>query len=227
MSHFPPLYLAISRTVNAPRRMEALRARAANKSLPDWRAARDWTLRNGSGAYGDLSQGFNTENAGTQWEKKVPVWYTHTGPKFRGERFADEVEGGPDHKGWYTDDDCSGKARGIVGRLPHGRFIAGYHNSDNDERVYFGDVYTDESEAARAADNEAESLAEVEREYSERWRAAQRLNDKAEECVERLRAYLSARNDKRTAARELAECEIASIRSIRAELANDYADIEI
>ena len=221
MSHFPPLYLTISRTVNAPRRMEALRARAANKSLPDWRAARDWTLRNGSGAYGDLSQGFNTENAGSPFEKKRAIWYTHTGPKFRGERFADEVDGGPDHTGWFTD-----KVRGIVGRLSHGRFIAGYHNSDNDERVYFGDVYTDESEAASAADSEAESLAEVEREYSERWRAAQRLNDKAEECVERLRAYLSARNDKRTAARELAECEIASIRSIREELANDYADIE-
>lgn len=226
MSHFPPLYLTISRTVNAPRRLAALRASAATKNKPDWRAARDCTLRNGADAFGDLSQGVNTENVGSPFEKKRAIWYTHTGPKFRGERFADEVEGGPDHKGWYADDDCSDKVRGIVGRLPHGRFIAGYHNSGNDERVYFGDVYTDESEAASAADSEAESLAEVEREYSERWRKARDLHDECEEAIERLRAYLVARNDQRTAARELAECEIASIRSIREELANDYADIE-
>ncbi|TKW76783.1 MAG: hypothetical protein DI543_19140 [Bradyrhizobium icense] len=183
--------------MNAPRRLAALRASAATKNKPDWRAARDWTLRNGADAFGDLSQGVNTENVGSPFEKKRAIWYTHTGPKFRGERFADEVEGGPDHKGWYADDDCSDKVRGIVGRLPHGRFIAGYHNSGNDER-----------------------------EYSERWRKARDLHDECEEAIERLRAYLVARNDQRTAARELAECEIASIRSIREELANDYADIE-
>jgi len=225
MSHFPPLYLTISRTVNAPRRLAALRARAANKSLPDWRSARDCTLRNGSGSYGDLSQGFNTENAGTQWEKKVPIWYTHTGPKFRGERFADEVEGGPNHKGWYTDDDCSDKVRGIVGRLPHGRFIAGYHNSDNDERVYFGDVYTDESEAASAADSEAESLAEVEREYSERWRAARNLSDECGTLKTDIAELVPMRHHAR-ARREL-ERAIETLREKRKELANDYADIEL
>lgn len=224
MSHFPPLYLTISRTVNAPRRLAALRARAATKNKTDWRAVRDWTFCNGAGAYGELSQGFNDSDCGPLAPKR-PVWYTHTGPKFRNERFADECDGGPDHTGWFTSDDQHAKMRGIVGRLSHGRFIAGYHSSDNDERVYFGDVYDDEREAARAADSEAERIAEDEREYNERWRAARDLADECDTLQNDVRELFPMRHHAR-ARRELAAA-VESLRSKRAELKNDYSDIEV
>jgi hypothetical protein len=112
-----------------------------------------------------------------------------------------------------------------VAGLTHGRYLAGYEDAGG-ARVYFGHAYDDEREAARAADRHAEIVAETEREYSARWRRAQMLRDECKQAEDRLRAYLAARNDKRTAARELAEMEIESLRSMRAELANDYSDIE-
>lgn len=118
-----------------------------------WRELRHYTLANYAAAHGTLDTGSNDGN---------PVWYCHTGPYFGSrESFADEMTGGPDHRGWFTDDEMQLEvARGIVARLSHGRFIAGYHWSANDERVYFPDVYTDEREAKRAADREAERFAE-------------------------------------------------------------------
>lgn len=224
MSHFPPLYLTISRNVNAPVRLAALRARAATKNKPDWRAARDWTLNNGAGAFGELSQGFNDSEYGPLGPKR-PVWYTHTGPKFRDERFCDDVDGGPDHTGWFTRDDQSAKMRGIVGRLSHGRFIAGYHSSDNDERVYFADIYTDEREAARAADSEAERVAEDEREYNERWQAARELSDKCDELKRDISELFPMRHHARARRELVAACEF--LRDKRERLKSDYSDISI
>lgn len=133
----------------------------------DWRKARSWTMKSYAAAYcHGLSQGFNGSG-----RYAAPVWYCHSGAQFRDERYADECENGPDHRGWFTDSGCFEKARGVVGRLTHGRFIAGYEWSANGERVYFSEVFTEESDAANAADGHAESFAEDAREDNERFEA--------------------------------------------------------
>lgn len=216
----------------APARLAILRRMAADSvnnanSLTrhdptDWRKARKWTLNSYGAAYcHGLLEGANDTRA---------IWYCHTGPQFRGEKFADECDGVSrliDHNGWYTNADCSEKARGIVGRLSHGRFVAGYFWDSNGERVYFGDmVYDDETDAARAADCHAESFAEVSREDSEKYEAARELESDIEDATQELGEALALRNharygeDKREAARELIE----TIRAKREELKTEYAD---
>jgi nicotinamide mononucleotide adenylyltransferase len=192
-----------------------------------WRDVRFATLRTASG----LSPGRNSNE---------PIWCCHDGEQFRNERDAhDIVRSLP--QGWYTDDERE-TAIGIVAGLPHGRFLAGYRWTSNDERVYFGEIFDDErvyfgeifddeDNAARAADGHAEAFAEVEREYSERWSAAQRLQDDIEEETERLRAlrldhsaHVVARKFNDAHERAAHDCReqvadvIATIREKRAEL---------
>ena len=72
------------------------------------------------------------------------------------------------HTGWYTDEyGDSDKIRGIVILLSHGRFLAGWSMGEGMASELAYDIYTDETEAARAADSEAEYAAEREREYQE------------------------------------------------------------
>lgn len=213
----------------APARLAILRSMAAdsvNNANPltrhdpkDWRKARNWTMGGYAAAYiHGLHAGANDTRA---------VWYCHTGPQFRGEKYADECDGvgrSIDHNGWFTDVYCSEKARGIVAQLPHGRFIAGYFWDSNGERVYFGDVYDDEKDAACAADSHAESFAEVSREESEKYEAARELESDIEEAIDELGEALALRNHarygeaKRDTARELIE----TIRAKREELKTDY-----
>jgi hypothetical protein len=219
-----PVYLRLS--IGARARLAALRK--ANPA--DWRKARSWGFHNWQAAHGaGLSRGYNGEGL-----SRTPVWYSHTGPNFRNERKADECEGGPNHNGWHTEHDGTtskdgfGLAWGIVARLPHGRFIAGYQWGDNDERVYFPEVYTEEREAARAADGHAESFAEVCREDSERFNAARELESDIEEKLDRLRECLALRNSKApcltTDYRDEAQDLIQEIRKARETLAEDFAD---
>lgn len=171
---------------SAPARLAVLRNAAAYTNAPDvnlppsmryatWREARQTTFRTLDTG---LAQGFNTENEGSPFETRRPVWYTQDQREhFRDERYADDVEdAGIDHTGWFSDADCNEKIRGIVGRLTHGRFVAGYVMTMNDERVYFAKVFDCEKEAAQYGDSEAESLAEDEKEHSERYQAAQELD---------------------------------------------------
>lgn len=117
----------------------------------DWRGARHWTLGIYEAAYcAGLDQGFNN---GTS------VWYTHQGEQFRNERDAADVAR-LSHTGWFSDSHQDETAIGIVASLTHGRFIAGYRWTSNGERVYFGDVFTDEEDAARMADEHARVFAE-------------------------------------------------------------------
>lgn len=174
-----------------------------------------------------LSPGYNVRYPNTKYERRLPVMISFAGPQFRNEEWADECEGvRMDHRGWFSDEDCSKTLRAFVYDLPHGRFGCGYADSDSGERVYYLRVFDNVRDAASFADSEAQHYAEEEQEYNTRWNKAHALRADEREAVERLRAWLPSRNDKRTAARELAQCEIASIRSIRAELLNDYADIE-
>lgn len=183
------------------------------KSWRDVRRATFGSIR-AYGCYG-LHQGFNS---------KLPIWYTHGGAQFRDERFADEVTRSIDHNGWFADVHCDNTIRGIVGRLPHGRFIAGYHESVNGERVYYHEVFDDERDAALMADEHAQVVAEVMREDSERYEAAQELQSDLEGSMDRLRECLALRNKPCFAhLREEALTLIEKIRESRETLRTDYA----
>lgn len=198
------------------------RTTAHNQNRPpstqyaSWRDARSWGFHNWASAYAAFSAG---------QQNGVPVWVTHCGEYFRDERFADECEGGPGHRGWYTNADCatyrdgSGKARGIVARLPHGRFIAGYWWGDNGERVYFPEVFTDESDAARMADSHAESWADICREDSERYDAMCEAENKVEEKLYKLQESFALRHKSRFGGFDRVRDSIEELREARKELA--------
>lgn len=228
-----PQYLDLTKKGGAPARLCILRNKAAHSNAPDstlppsrrfadWRAARTSTLLTDCDSFG---AGYNTENAGTKYEKRTPVWYTHDkAAHFRNERNVEDVEGAcVRHSGWYSDADCEETIFGIVAYLNHGRFIAGYKMTCNDERVYFAKVFDCEIEAARYADNAARQLAEQEKEYSERWRAACDLNDDCETLESDIKELIPMRHHAR-ARRELKEA-IGDLRDKRETLAEDYADI--
>ncbi len=61
--------------------------------------------------------------------------------------------------------------RGLILRLPHGRFLAGHTMGEGMASGVASTVYTDEDEARYAADEEARTVAEREREYQEQCRA--------------------------------------------------------
>lgn len=155
-----------------------------------------------------------------------PVYYTHCGQQFPREIFVDEFRddnGRPliEHTGWFANVDWSNKIRGIIVRLPHGRYLAGYFQSDNGERVYYPEIYDSEREAVYAADR----LAETEREYSERWNAARELENEISDAETRLRECLALRNNPCfTRLRIEAAYLIERIREIRESLKTEYAD---
>lgn len=179
----------------------------------DWRGARDYTLSSYAAAYcSGIHQG-------------AGQWYTHGGEQFRNERDAHDCSGGPDHTGWFCDVYHNEKAIGIVAGLSHNRFIAGYRWTSNDERVYFGEVFTDESDAARMADEHARVFAESAMEDSEKYYAAQKLEIDTEEATQRLRECLVLRHE---ACMRYVRDEIAvlleTIRSNRDILRTEYAN---
>ena len=103
-----------------------------------------------------------------------------------------------DHDGWFTDDMQDNTFRPRVWLLPHGRFLAGYDSSAWDTMQLDRAVYDDEREAWRAADGMAESDAETERDYSERWQtAASRATicGMIRECRERMAEALQGMAD--------------------------------
>lgn len=80
---------------------------------------------------------------------------------------ADGVSRSIQHKGWYCDNFQYQTIRGIVVRLPHNRFLAGWSMGEGMASCVDGDIYDDERSAALAADSLAERAAEDEREYRE------------------------------------------------------------
>lgn len=82
--------------------------------------------------------------------------------------WCDEVAGMHiSHNGWYCDRFGDQTIRGIVVRLPHGRFLAGWSMGERMASAVDGTIYTDEVEAAYAADEEARVAAEKQIEYEE------------------------------------------------------------
>lgn len=81
--------------------------------------------------------------------------------------YCDKVEGTRiDHTGWYTDPDgISDTIRGVVFRLPHNRgFIPGWTMGESMVSAIEYDIYDNEVDCARVADQMAEKVAEKERE---------------------------------------------------------------
>lgn len=181
-----------------------------------WRDCRYSGFHNARSNQCQLSPGFNGE---------TPIWYCHTGPYFNREQWADELLG-LRNTGYYADVDCCNTVRGIVVLLPHGRCLAGYYVSDNGERVYYGEVYDDKEQAAREANHYAERYAELEREHSECFHEASRLQNQLDETMARIRECLVMRNNPcfdyvRGEIHDLVE----KVRDMRETLARDYADV--
>ena len=208
------MYKYLNLKIGAAQRLGFLRnaAKRHNEKFPSgsaatWRAVRYATLTHPGG----LNPGLNGN---------TPVWYSDTGAAFRREFYARECGAG-----WYTDIGCTMKARGIVVHLPHGKFIAGYEWDANDERVYFPELFDDETEAARAADGHAESFAEDCREHDEKFHEAQNLQDVAEDIAQQLAEKLALRNNPRfPSAREDARELLTELRDLRQRLRDEFAD---
>lgn len=157
-------------TIPAPRRLAMMRKAFAEHATKyphcpetikpkSWRDIRGTTHGSIEAYCGCLDQGFNGEGFARE-----PIWYTHQGQYFRRERDAHAIVRHL-HTGWYTDEFHDDTAVGIVASLPHGRFLAGYRWTCNDERVYFSEVFDNEHDAAYMADEHARVFAEREREF--------------------------------------------------------------
>ena len=71
------------------------------------------------------------------------------------------------HTGWWFDDECDEKIRGIVVLLPHGRFMAGWSMGEGMASTIEPGIFDDIDEAARMADEHARVAADNECEYQE------------------------------------------------------------
>lgn len=121
---------------------------------------------------------FRTGSSLVQW---------HEWPAFRRVGYADEIVR-LRHRGWFVSDSTQDEvARGEVYRLPHGRFIAAVADPFNDgpAMLYLGEVFTDETEAARTADSIAETYAEEVREHDAKENERMREEEEAREAQAR------------------------------------------
>jgi hypothetical protein len=172
-------------SITAPRRLAMMRAdfNAHSVKYPNcpesakplhWKNVRGTTLGAFRDYFGTASIGWNPGPRGA----RIPVLTSFHADRLpvRDIRFADEVlPSAIEHNGWFADSEGSGDQgviRGIVARLSHGRFLSGYHWTDNGEHVLFiGQVFESEDDAARDADHKAESYAELCRDDDEKYRA--------------------------------------------------------
>lgn len=100
--------------------------------------------------------------------------------------------------GWYADAHRDSTYTGHVWQLPARdgvpQYVAGYTESDGTGYVVLEHdgrgliLYADKEDAARAGDSLAESAAERDREYDERWQEASSENDEREAAREELKA---------------------------------------
>ena len=128
------------------------------------------------------------------------------------------------HRGWFTDSDCSSKAVAVVFELPscpgfpNGRFLAGYHWTDNGEFVAWPELFKDKTEAARRADSHAERFAELAREDNARFEAMQDAESEADEAQQAAKLAIMARNVS-SEHRDIAREKIEELRAAREKLA--------
>ena len=208
------MYEYLNLRIGAARRLGFLRnaAKRHNEKFPSgsaatWRTVRYATLKHA----GDLHRGMNGD---------TPIWYAHSGAAFRREVYARKCGAG-----WYTDVDRTMKARGIVVRLPHEKFIAGYEWSANGERVYFPEIFDSETEAAHRADSHAESFADDCLEHDAKYHEAQELEYRCQKLADNLAEKLALRNNPRfPGARASARELLTDLRELRQRLRDEFAD---
>lgn len=128
--------------------------------------------------------------------------------------FADEVIR-MRHTGWFCDAHQEDKARGVVVRLPRGRFLAGYAAEYRGIYEVSVQVFSTAEDAAHDADEQARIYAEAEYEYSEVWREGAILRDVIEEKKNDVFELFSARHNKRVRS-DIRET-IADIRAFEVE----------
>jgi hypothetical protein len=128
--------------------------------------------------------------------------------------FADTVVS-THHTGWFLDSNQDEKARGVVVRLPHGRFLAGYAAEYRGICEVSAQVFSTAEDAARDADEQARIYAEEEFEYSEVWQEGAILRDVIEEKKNDVFELFSARHNKRVRS-DIRET-IADIRAFEVE----------
>lgn len=222
-----PQYLQLNKG-GSKARLSILKMKALdhNRNCPpsmaqNWKQARSNGFHNVLKNICDLSQGLTG---------KTPVWYCHTGQQFRHEVKANEYVNKYSN-GYYTNadgetsKDGSGLCYGIISMLPHGKFIAGYFVGDNNERVYFDQMFDCEYDAASMADEHARVQAEAMQEYSQRFNDYQELTDKIDGYVERLKECLALRNKPDFEyTRRTAKHLILRINCEREEIKQSYAD---
>ena len=93
-------------------------------------------------------------------------YLSDAGQPFTRWEWCDNIDGANiDHTGWWTDEYCDSKIRGIVVRLPHGRFMAGWSMGEGMASTIEPGVFDDIDDAARMADEHARVAADNEREY--------------------------------------------------------------
>lgn len=172
----------------------------------------------------------------TRGQQTTERWCEDTedaGLRFVG--FADELAPRIKHKGWYTDPEGFGEVyRGAVWQLParNGEclYVAGFADPNNDGAALIDfEPFYDEIEAAYRADETARIHAGHEREYQEKWQAAQRVRDLLEDiCDARrehtalIRAIWTGERDDAIGARLREDCREA-VRKARREIADTLA----
>jgi hypothetical protein len=195
-------------SIPAPKRLAMMRADFAGHPTKyphcpefykpkDWRSVRGATLQNYEGYFGTASLGFNPGPCG----KNIPVLtsFDEASLPVRSIQFCDEIlPRAINHNGWYADaDGAQGIIRGIVAALPHGRFLSGYHWTDNGEYVLFlNEIFDSADDAARDADHEAERYAEICREDDTNYRAMANaentVEDQESDLCEAWKTYRAA-----------------------------------
>jgi hypothetical protein len=120
-------------------------------------------------------------------DKKPARWFDRVREiPWRQVRYADDVVR-LSHRGWFTDEFQDSTLRGIIALLPRGRYLAGYEETDGGQVGFQCHAYDDEDEAARAADNLAERVAERERDYNAAWAAGRIASEKVQEAMDAWR----------------------------------------
>lgn len=125
------------------------------------------------------------------------------------------------HSGWFADSEGygdRGKVQGIVALLPHGRYLIGYHWTDNGEFVLeTSRTYTDKCEAAQQADESARIYAESLQEDDARFRAMVDAESLCEGKAKDVEDAYAARNTT-SRNRQWARDAVRELRDERAEL---------
>lgn len=156
-------------------------------------------------------------------------WVENAGDGLRLVGFADKIIR-LRHTGWFTDDDGMGDTfRGVVYQLPSRKgqplYAYGYADPNNDGcALLCFDVTNDKEEAARFADQVAETLAESEREYNRAWQAARRHETLAEEIGDMRREALAIGAEMRGARGKVEAPTICA--TLRAKVFSLYRNIQ-